>query len=85
MTEPAVHDERSLARLRWRCRRGMLENDLILTRFLDARDGAISGEEVVALDALLALGDIELWDLLSGRIEPADAAVAPLVEKLRAI
>jgi antitoxin CptB len=63
----------------------MLENDLILTRFLDARRGAISGEELAALDALLGLSDVELWDLLSGRIEPADEAVAPLVEKLRAI
>jgi antitoxin CptB len=80
-----VHDDRSLARLRWRCRRGMLENDLVLTRFLDARGGAISGEEIVALDALLDLSDNELWDLLSGRIEPADTAVAPLVDKLRAI
>ena len=85
MTGLAAHDEHWLARLRWRCRRGMLENDLILSRFLDARGGAISGEEVAALDALLALGDIELWDLLSGRLEPADTAVAPLVEKLRAL
>ena len=38
-----------------------------------------------ALDALLALGDCELWNLLSGREEPADRAVAPLVEQLRAI
>jgi len=34
-------DARWLARLRWRCRRGMLENDLILERFLDARAGAL--------------------------------------------
>jgi len=72
-------------RLRWRCRRGMLENDLILTRFLDARGDAITDQEVAALDALLALSDNELWDLLSGREEPADAAVAPLLERLRAI
>jgi len=72
-------------RLRWRCRRGMLENDLILTRFLDARGGAISSDEVAALDVLLALSDNELWDLLSGRQEPADPAVVPLVEQLRAI
>ncbi len=72
-------------RLRWRCRRGMLENDLILTRFLDARGGAISNDEVAALDVLLALSDNELWDLLSGRQEPADQAVVPLVEQLRAI
>lgn len=63
----------------------MLENDLVLTRFLDARGAAISDAELAALDALLDLSDVELWDLLSGRIEPTDEAVAPLVEKLRAI
>jgi antitoxin CptB len=72
-------------RLRWRCRRGMLENDLILTRFLDARGSAISSDEVAALDVLLALSDNELWDLLSGRQEPADQAVVSLVMQLRAI
>jgi antitoxin CptB len=74
-----------LDRLRWRCRRGLLENDLILTRFLDARGAAISDEEVVALDRLLGLGDNELWDLLAGRQEPADAAVKPLLDVLRAV
>ena len=74
-----------LNRLRWRCRRGMLENDLILTRFLDMRGEAISEQEVAVLDVLLDLSDNELWDLLSGRQEPADAAVAPLLERLKAI
>jgi antitoxin CptB len=72
-------------RLRWRCRRGMLENDLILTRFLDSRGAALSSAEVIALDTLLALSDNELWDLLSGRQEPTDPAVAPMIEQLRAI
>ena len=74
-----------LNRLRWRCRRGMLENDLILTRFLDARGERITDQEVVALDRLLELSDNELWDLLAGRQEPADAAVKPLLDALRAI
>ena len=74
-----------LDRLRWRCRRGLLENDLILTRFLDARDGRISDQEVVALDRLLALSDNELWDLIAGRQEPDDAAVKPLLDALRAV
>jgi len=74
-----------LDRLRWRCRRGLLENDLILTRFLDARGVSISEEEIVALDRLLALSDNELWDLLAGRQEPADAAVKPLLDALRAV
>ena len=74
-----------LSRLRWRCRRGMLENDLILERFLDARGEAITELEIAALDRLLELSDNELWDLLSGRQESDDAAVRPLLETLRAI
>ena len=76
-------DERQLSRLRWRCRRGLLENDLILARFLDTRGDALTDGEITALDRLLELGDNELWDLLSGRQEPADAAVAPLIQRIR--
>ena len=81
---PAAIDDRRLARLRWRCRRGMLENDLVLARFLDARGTAMTAEEVVALDRLLDLADDELWDLLAGRAEPADATLRPLLAELRA-
>ena len=72
-----------LNRLRWRCRRGLLENDLILARYLDARGAAISAEEVVALDRLLDLQDGELWDLITGRSEPADTRLLPVVAQLR--
>jgi antitoxin CptB len=71
-----------LSRLRWRCRRGMLENDLVLTRFLDARGAAIGEDEVAMLDLLLDLPDQELWDLIAGRAEPP-AGVASLVAVLR--
>jgi antitoxin CptB len=71
-----------LSRLRWRCRRGMLENDLVLSRFLDARGAAIGEDEVAMLDVLLELPDQELWDLIAGRAEPA-LEVAPLVAVLR--
>ncbi len=81
---PAAFDDRRLARLRWRCRRGMLENDLVLARFLDARGTAMTADEVVALDRLLDLADSDLWDLLAGRSEPDDAALRPLVAALRA-
>jgi antitoxin CptB len=78
-------DPVTLNRLRWRCRRGMLENDLILTRFLDSRGDGITDAEVVALDAMLRMSDNDLWEMLSGRQEPADAAVMPLLEHLRAV
>jgi antitoxin CptB len=73
-----------LNRLRWRCRRGMLENDLILTRFLDARGAAMTEDDVAVLDRLLDLPDYELWDLVSGRCEPSDEKLRPMVNALRA-
>ena len=86
--EPPVQaeaDPRWLARLRWRCRRGMLENDLILERFLDARAAALSAADVAALDLLLDYSDNDLWDILSGRMEPADVSLLPLIGCLRSI
>ena len=75
-------DARRLARIRWRCRRGLLENDLILTRFLDAKGSTLTEEQVAMLDMLLALTDNELWDLIAGRSEP-EASLRPLVDELR--
>ncbi len=73
-----------LNRLRWRCRRGMLENDLILARYLDAHGATMTGDDVAALDRLLDLADSELWDLVAGRAEPTDERLRPMVDALRA-
>jgi succinate dehydrogenase flavin-adding protein (antitoxin of CptAB toxin-antitoxin module) len=78
-------DARWLARLRWRCRRGMLENDLILERFLDTRAATLTAADVAALGLLLDYSDNDLWDILSGRIELADVSLLPLVGCLRSI
>ena len=72
-------------RLRWHCRRGMLENDLILTRFLDSHGDRITDAELAALESILQLNDNDLWEVLSGRQEPADAAAMPLLERLKAV
>jgi succinate dehydrogenase flavin-adding protein (antitoxin of CptAB toxin-antitoxin module) len=79
---PAL-DSTRLARIRWRCRRGMLENDLVLERFLALRGAALREDEVAMLDALLDLPDTKLWELVAGLAEPEDPAVAPLVAVLR--
>ncbi len=78
-----VIDARRLARLRWRCRRGMLENDLVLARFLAERGESLTENDVAMLDRLLDLPDNELWDLIARRTEPADASLAPLLAALR--
>jgi len=63
----------------------MLENDLVLTRFLAARGASMTEGEIAMLDRLLDLPDNELWDVIAGRQAPADASVAPLVATLRSV
>ncbi|NMM36982.1 MAG: succinate dehydrogenase assembly factor 2 [Glaciimonas sp.] len=64
-------DPAKRARLRWRSRRGLLENDLILTRFLDAQETTLTDDEVDAFTRLLELSDSALMDLIMGRNEPS--------------
>jgi len=78
-----IDDTRS-RRIRWRCRRGMLENDLILARFLDASGDTLTEADVANLDELLNMTDNALWDLLSGRAEAGDPTLAAFVTRLRA-
>ena len=55
------------ARLRWWARRGLLENDLIITRFLDRYENQLTDTDVSALTQLFEMGDNELLDVLLGR------------------
>jgi antitoxin CptB len=71
-------------RLRWRARRGLLENDLILTQYLDNFEKELTDVEVGALTQLFELGDNELLDLLLGRIEPEGALDRPAVKMVLA-
>jgi antitoxin CptB len=64
-------------RLRWRARRGLLENDLLITRFLDRHEDRLSDEDVASFDLLLDLSDNELLDLLLERAA-APAAIDTL-------
>jgi antitoxin CptB len=68
-TETALSDAER-RRLRWRARRGLLENDLILDRFLSREGNTLDRRAATALERLLALGDNELLDLLLARAEP---------------
>ncbi len=77
-------DPAKRARLRWRSRRGLLENDIILTRFLDAHEESMSDEEVDALTRLLELVDNDLMGLLLGQREPDEGLNLPHVTALLA-
>jgi antitoxin CptB len=70
------------ARLRWRARRGLLENDLILTRFLDAYESDLSDRDVAALTRLFEMGDNELLDVLLGRTELEGEYDVPDIHRL---
>jgi antitoxin CptB len=76
-----VLDEARLRRLAWRMRRGLLENDLILERFMSRQAGQIDEEVVAGLDPLLDLSDNELLELLLGRQEPQGALDSPSVRR----
>ena len=69
-------DEARRRRLRWRARRGLLENDLIFERFFRQYEETLSDDDVAGLDELLDLTDNELLDLILGRTEP-DQDVSP--------
>ena len=65
-------------RLRWKCRRGLLELDLVLERYL------VQYPEDRELDALLDLPDNDLWDIVSGRSDGFDDKLSGIVARLRA-
>jgi antitoxin CptB len=82
MSQSHQDDPAKRARLRWRARRGLLENDLILTRYLDANEESMSDHEVDAFSRLMDLGDNDLMDLLLVRKEPEAAVDLPQVHAL---
>ena len=68
-----------LDRIRWHCRRGLLELDIVLNRFLDRELGSLSADERQAFKGLLDLSDNDLWDLVSGRAQPGTGAQGRVV------
>jgi antitoxin CptB len=63
-------DLASLNKLKWRCRRGLLENDLFIERFFRRHEATLSASQASGLQALMDLADNDLLDLLLARREP---------------
>jgi len=63
-------DERALSKLRWRCRRGLLENDLFVERYFARFGATLTERQAQGLMALMDLSDNDLLDLLLARQEP---------------
>ena len=62
--------ERDLSKLRWRCRRGLLENDLFIERFFRRHEETLTTRQAAGLLTLMDLSDNDLLDLLLARTEP---------------
>jgi antitoxin CptB len=74
-----------LERVRWRCRRGMLEMDILLERFVERRYAQMDEQQRVAFDELLDLPDTDLWDLVRGDKEPEQARQREVLEWLKQV
>ena len=72
-----------IGRLKWHCRRALLELDLVFQRFWSYYGNELDDETEADLRKLLALEDHDLWDLVSGREETQDPQMERMVKLLR--
>lgn len=75
-------DAHETSKLKWRCRRGLVENDLFLTRFFEQHETRLTQRQAVAMQALMDQSDNDLLDLLLRRREPDPAWAGPDVVAL---
>ena len=78
-------DVRDLSRLKWRCRRGLLENDLLIERFFARYESTLTQTQARSLQVLMDLSDNDLLDLLLGRTEPSGELLQPGVPEVLAL
>ncbi|WP_430422392.1 succinate dehydrogenase assembly factor 2 [Methylibium petroleiphilum] len=70
----------ALSKLRWRCRRGLLENDLFIERFFARHEATLTERQASGLEALMDLSDNDLLDLLLVRTQPQAELDRPEVQ-----
>ncbi len=78
----AVSDDVTLRRLRWRCRRGMRELDVLMLRYLDHRWPQADAGERAGFERLLEAEDDLLWRWMMRREVATDQDMAALVERI---
>ncbi len=71
-------------KLKWKCRRGLLELDLVLGRFLRRGETDLKDAEIAQLSELLDLPDNDLWDIINGRSDRYEPRFEDLIARLRA-
>jgi antitoxin CptB len=69
----------------WRCRRGLLELDLLLESFVRQHYETLTPAQLQAFDRLLDFPDNELWDVVTGKAHNDDASLQPLLSLLREV
>lgn len=74
-----------LARMRWRCRRGVRELDLLLERFLVDCYPALSRDQSRVFDALLDEPDLDILGWIMNRSQPSRPEYRPLLDRMREI
>lgn len=72
-----------IAKLRWNCRRGMLELDLLLLPFLEKVFPKLSAQEQTVFEQLLACTDQDLYIWLIGHEQPTDPQLAAMINRVR--
>ena len=72
-------------RLKWHCRRALLELDLVFDRFWERYEDSLDESGEAALESLLELEDHDLWALVSGREAADDHRQAAMIERLREV
>ena len=80
---PGAANDRTRERIRWRCRRGLLELDLVLNAFLARHFDELDAAGLEAFSTLLARTDPELLELVMGRGEPARRRERELLALMR--
>lgn len=70
-------------RARWRCRRGLLELDIILQRFMDQHYAQLDQQGLEQFERLLSLPDNDLWDLISAKQINRDSDLQAVLELLQ--
>ncbi len=74
-----------LAKLRWQCRRGTKELDLLLQRYLETGYLVADDEEKALFVELLEMEDDELLGVLMGELKVEMMEMKPLINKIRAL
>jgi|CXWL01.1.fsa_nt_gi very-short-patch-repair endonuclease/succinate dehydrogenase flavin-adding protein (antitoxin of CptAB toxin-antitoxin module) len=76
---------KSIERVRWRSRRGLLELDIVLGRFIESHYSQLNESELQAFEELLDMPDNSLWDMIAGKQAAVQSNHQALLEKIKSV